>query len=70
MERQKASDASIFISKSDLFASKSDFGPPGGSPGEQFFLDTENLFKSFQIFSNFFKLFQIFFDPKRKMARL
>ena len=33
MERQKASDAPIFISKSDFFASKSDFGPSGGSPG-------------------------------------
>ena len=60
MERQKASDAPIFISKSDFFASKSDFGPPGGSPGGQFFLDTENLFK----------FFQTFFHPKRKMARL
>ena len=57
MERQKASDAPIFISKSDFFASKSDFGPPGGSPGGQFFLDTDDIFKFFQIFSNFFKLF-------------
>ena len=48
------SDAPIFISKSDFFAPKSDFGPPGGSPGGQFFLDTENFFKYFQIFSIFF----------------
>ena len=57
MERQKASDALIFISKSDFFASKSDFGPPGGSPGGQFFLDTDDFFKFFQIFSDFFKSF-------------
>ena len=52
MERQKASDAAIFISKSDFFASKSDFGPPGGSPGGQFFLDTEQFLKLFQFLSD------------------
>ena len=54
MERQKASDAPIFISKSDFFASKSDFGPPGGSPGGQFFFDTDDIFKYLKIFENYF----------------
>ena len=52
MERQKASDAPIFISKSDFFASKSEFGPPRGSPGGQSFLDTEKFFIFFQTFKN------------------
>ena len=59
MERPKASDAPIFIYKSDFFASKSDFGPPRGSPGGQFFLDTADFFKPCQTFSNFFNFFSI-----------
>ena len=47
MERQKVTDAPIFMSKSDFFAPKSDFGPPGGSQGGRFFLDSGKLFLTF-----------------------
>ena len=50
MERQKVSDAPIFMSKSDFFAPKSDFGPPGGSQGGRFFLDSGQFFQIFSIF--------------------
>ena len=57
MERQKVSDAPIFISKSDFFAPKSDFGPPGGSQGGRFFLDSGKHLKTVAVFLYFFELF-------------